>query len=637
MRHLLFSLVLLMACNSSADKMQKQFTYGYHYQGRLTDFLLPVADADKVQLNLYADATTDSAYVHWFKVIGADDSTGLPLWGLRLRGDLVGKYYTLQIWRNGQASREFLDPWSRSNTNTYGRGLILADDTPIGKGPELAQATDAIIYEVHVRDFSIDSLSGMAQRGKYLAFTETGTRLATDKEIKTGIDHLIELGINVVQLLPIQDFDNDEIQPTYNWGYMPVNFNSPEGWYATGLVGSERVVELKKLIDALHRAGIRVHLDVVYNHTAENAIHNPWSFELLAPRRFYRLQDDGSYWNGSGCGNEFNSEYALARQFIVESCLYWVREYDIDGFRFDLMGLIDRQTMRAVVDELRQLKTDIQVYGEPWTAGPTPIATISKGVQRNQGYGVFNDHFRDAIKGSVFNLEPGFVQAGLYGTKVKAGIRGSIDDFAAHPGESINYVASHDNHTFWDRLTLSQKETPLDEIEAMNKLGAALVLTAQGVPFIHAGQEFLRSKFGHENSYNAPDSINMMRWQLKREHNDIFSYYRGLIHLRKGHAMFRMTHADSVRKYLRFLDDDLGLEVPANVIAWQIEAGNSGDSWQKVVMIANANRDAVSVPLPVGEYRLFVNRQRAAEIPISENTYSAEVQISGLEFLLLAY
>jgi pullulanase len=630
MRILVFTLLLftLNSCMENNSMPTPVTELGFHYTPARTTFKTVATNAEKVMVHLYDQPDSGTPVTYQMQPEG-------ELWQRVVDGDLLGKYYTLQVVRDSVDSREFIDPWSRSNTNTYGRGLIFTDNTPIAASPKLSRKTDAIIYEVHVRDFSIAPNSGINAKGKFLGFTEKGTRLSTDSAIKTGIDHLVELGVNVVQLLPVQDFDNDETNPTYNWGYMPMNFNSPDGWYASDLTDASRVIELKKLVSALHEADIKVTLDVVYNHTAENKDLNPWAFESLAPGEYYRYTLDGGYWNGSACGNEFKSEGRLGRDFIVQSTKYFVEEFDIDGYRFDLMGLIDLETMQEVVKTLRTIKPDILIYGEPWTAAATPIEPTVKGVQKGQGFAVFNDHFRDGVKGSVFDHGPGFVQTGINIDRVKAGIKGSIDDFALNPDETLNSVEAHDNHTLWDRLIVSTKgQSDADRIR-MHKMSAVLVLTAQGIPFIHAGQEFMRSKFGNENSYNAPDSINMMRWDLKKTYNDVFQYHQGLIALRKAHHLFRFATAEQVRRNLRFFDDDLNIPLPDKVVAWQIKAGVSPETWSEAVVIVNAEDKDVTVALPEGDFHLYANAEIASVKPILAETIIGKILVERKSAVIL--
>jgi pullulanase len=552
------------------------------------------------------------------------------IWELTVPGDLNGTYYTLKASGHDPVfdpSRELIDPYSRCNTAHDGRGMVVADKTPITPAP-VFDISEAVIYELHVRDFTIASNSGIEFGGKYLGFTETDTRVPGDLDIRTGIDHLEDLGVNVVHVMPIQDFDNDESEELYNWGYMPVHFNSPDGWYATEQHGVARVREFKFMIDALHKKGIKVVMDVVYNHTAEYQPSKIFSFEGLVPGYYYRLRDDGSYWNGSGTGNETRSEARMMRKFIIESCKYWVDEYDVDGFRFDLMGLIDLETMVRLVEELRAIKPDIIVYGEPWAGGDTPIRKTEKGSQRGKGFAVFGDHFRDAIKGGVFDLNPGYVQAGINIDRIKLGIEGSINDFTDSPIEVLNYVASHDNRTFWDRLivtTRGDKTLTDEDRKSMDKLGATLVLTSQGIPFIHSGQEMLRTKRGDHNSYNKPDAINMINWQWKRDNLDIFNYYKGLIALRKAHPMFRMKTRDQVVGNLRFLDEHLGIPLPPRCVAYQITKGDTDDSWNEALVLLNPNRKEVTFTIPEGDWTVVVDDDEAGTAPVG----TGESDVSG--------
>ncbi len=543
------------------------------------------------------------------------------LWEIVLAEDLGGLYYTFKV--DGDApgfipGREIIDPYSRCNTAHDGRGMILSDETPVADRPGFG-IDEAVIYELHIRDFTIDEHSGIRHRGKYLGLAEEGTVMPDHPEVRTGLDHLVELGVNAVQIMPVQDFENDERSQEYNWGYMPVHFNSPDGWYATQVHGPARVEEFKKLVDALHRRGIRVIMDVVYNHTAETSPSKVFSFNGLTPGYYYRLKEDGSYWNGSGTGNEFRSEAPMARKFILDSVEYWVREYKVDGFRFDLMGLIDLETMEQIVRRLRAIAPHLLIHGEPWTGGQTPITPTVKGMQRGKGFAVFGDHFRDAIKGGVFDLNPGYVQTGINIDRIKKGIQGSINDFAASPLEVINYAACHDNHTFWDRLLLTTRNrADVDDADRirMDKLGAVLVLTSQGIPFLHSGQEMLRTKGGDENSYNKPDAVNMIRWQWKVDHRDVFEYYRGLISLRKQHPVFRMKSRQEVVENLEFFDDQLGLPVPPRCIAYRLTGEAAGDGWKQVILLFNPNEKDAQFTLPAGRWIVVVDEDEAGPEPV---------------------
>ncbi len=562
-------------------------------------------------------------------------------WEVTVAGDLKGGYYTLRVAGTDERPYvEIIDPYSRCNTAHDGRGMIIDDDTPVAPGP-VFDMSEAIIYELHVRDFTIAKNSGIAHGGKYIGLTETETVMPGHPDVKTGIDHLEELGVNVVHVMPIQDFHNDESSDEYNWGYMPVHFNSPDGWFATERYDATRVKEFKQLIDALHKKGMKVVMDVVYNHTAEYRPSKIYSFEGLVPGYYYRLRGDGSYSNGSGTGNETRSEAPMMRKFMIESVKYWVEEYDVDGFRFDLLGLTDLETVLKIVEELKAIKPDIVFYGEPWTGGETPISPTTKGMQRGKGFAVFGDHFRDAIKGGVFDLNKGYVQAGINIDKIKRGIEGSINDFTLNPTEAINYVASHDNRTFWDRLVITTRSDAGitdDDRKRMNRLGAVLVFTSQGIPFIHSGQEMLRTKRGDHNSYNKPDAINMINWELKQKNRDIFDYYRGLIELRKAHPMFRMKTRQEVGANLKFFDDDLGIRVSPRCVAYSLASGASGDSWSEVLVLLNPNPKAVTVTIPDGTWTVVVDEDEAGTTPVRTGTSEVsdgEVEVPGISAMVL--
>jgi pullulanase len=558
------------------------------------------------------------------------------IWQASVPEGLAGKYYTYRS-TVPEGTFEIIDPYSRSNTAHNGRGMIIADNTPVAPGPTFPMR-DAIIYEMHLRDFTIDPSGRVTARGKYLGLYETGTRLAGSEGTTTGLDHLKELGVNVIQIMPIQDFDNNEASENYNWGYMPYHFFSPDGWFATRRDDATRVSEVKRMIDALHREGFKVVLDVVNNHTAEGNPEARISFNGLAPNYYYRVKDDGSYWNGSGCGNEFRSESPMGRKFIVDSLLYWVSEMGVDGFRFDLMGLIDLETMKEVVRQVRAVKPDALIYGEPWAGGQTPIHVTSKGDQRGVGFGVFNDHFRDALKGSTFGKDPGYIQVGRDVSRVKRGIIGSITDFALNADESLNYIEAHDNHTLWDRIELTMHNRPditRDELVAMDKLGAAIILTSQGVPFIHSGQEMLRTKGGEDNTYNKPDEVNMIHWSWKAENRDVFDYYRGLIALRRAHPMFRLSEADAIRKSLFFLDDDLGLTVPQGGIGYVLNRSTTNDAWENALVLFNPNSAPVEFAIPSSSWIPVVNARAAGEAPLGPPVLTDRVRVAARGALVL--
>jgi len=562
--------------------------------------------ANRVNLRLYdSPAKGNARIVHLTR---HRDGT----WDTVLLGDWAGIYYTFTAEGRDprfDPARELLDPYARAVTAHDGRAIIVYDNTPVADRP-VFPVSEAVIYEMHIRDFTIDPDSGIQRRGKYLGLTEPRTHLTGRRDVSTGLEHLIELGVNVVQLMPITEYHNDEGSDRYGWGYDVVHFNSPDGWYASERWDARRVCEVKRMIDMLHRRGLRVTLDMVFNHTVESvAKHRIYSFEGLVPGYYYRLKHDGSYWNGSGVGNEFRSEAPMARRFIMDSVKYWVNEYKVDGFRLDLLGLIDAETLELAAAELHAIDPNLLIYGEPWAGGSTPIEITLKGKQRGRGWAVFNDHFRDALKGDVFDGRArGFVQSGNNIQAVKQGIRGGIEDFADGPLEAINYVECHDNHTLWDRLLISTIDSASvtdSDRRAMHKLAAVAIFTAQGIPFIHSGQEFLRTKGGDHNSYDKPDALNMIRWQWKAANLDVFKYYRSLIALRGAHPLFRLASADEVRRAVVFLDAPDGPGIPEGCIAFQISDVTGMDSWARAVVLLNSQLRPVEIPIPAGEWRIY--------------------------------
>lgn len=588
-----------------ADKFYSELPLGAIYTATATTFRVFAPTASELELRLYERPTGGVARRHAMK--RNEDGT----WEVVVTGDCEGLYYTYVASGSDPGfdpQRELIDPYARAVTAYNGRAIVLVDRTEVADRPNFP-IEDAIIYELHIRDYTIDPDSGIQRRGKYLGFTETGTHFYGREDISTGLEHLTDLGVNVVQVMPVMEFMSDEAADQYGWGYDSVHFNTPDGWYATERHTAARVRELKLMIDALHKRGIRVVLDAVYNHTMELQRQRLLSFEGLVPGYYYRRRPDGTFYNGSGVGNEFRSEARMARRFILDSVKMWVEEYKVDGFRFDLMGLIDLETMEQIVRELRAIDPNLLIYGEPWAAGETPIEVTDKGKQKGRGFAVFNDNFRDALKGSVFEpKEQGFVQSGKNVEAIKKGVMGSIDDFTVSPLETINYVECHDNHTFRDRLYTStfydSSVTDADR-RAMNRLGAAILFTSQGLPFFQSGQEFLRSKGGDENSYNKSDSVNAIRWAEKAANYDIYSYYRGLIALRKAHPLFRYSSAQSIRKAVKFLDTGAGS------IAFTIDDVEGRDSWYRALVAYNATAQTVKLKIPEGQWRLYVDGLQA--------------------------
>ncbi|MCL6584286.1 MAG: type I pullulanase [bacterium] len=536
-------------------------------------------------------------------------------------GDWKDAFYLLRVTDQDGREREIVDPWAEMIAIGPSRGKIV-DFQEINRQigwdedhrlpfreviPEdgLIKPEDAIIYELHLRDFTIAANSGVKNKGLYTGLIETGTRLGTNNEeqITTGLDHLLELGVTHIQIMPLTSFtswtgrEQFQLFPHYNWGYMPTLFFSPEATYASNPTDETIIKEFKQMIKELHRYGLRVIMDVVYNHYDSQA-----PFDQLAPYYYYRMDEEGRVANGSGTGNEFNTTYPMARKLLLDSVKFWAQEYHIDGFRFDLMGLIDVETMTKVAAELHAIDPTILVYGEPWSAGPSPLEVINeKGKQKGRGYGVFNDHFRNTIKGSPNGPDQSFIQ-GHSSIDIAAslcrGLRGSIEDFAHDPDETINYVTCHDDLVLRDKLEVSVN---VDENirKRMVKLAGLLVLLAQGIPFLYSGMEMYRTKQHIANTYNQPDSINRIDWHLKSIHADIFRYLKGVITLRKQHPAFRLGSAEKI--YSRVQTSAL---LPEQII-YSIDGSSlSGEPWSKILVLINGSSSkATTFLLPEGVWR----------------------------------
>lgn len=573
-----------------------------------------------------------------------DRKTGV--WAAAVPGNLAGKYYLFRAEFADGTVNFAADPYARA-VSANGRRMAvinLADTNPPGWKPGVRppykNRQDAVLYELHVRDFSIDEFSGMKYKGKYLAFTEKGTKTA--EGFPSGIDHLQYLGISHVHLLPVFDFasideltvdDPNSPNPKFNWGYDPQNYNVPEGSYATGTQNPKtRIIEFKQMVQALHDAGIRVVMDVVYNHTFRTGAG---PFDSIVPGYFYRTTETGALSNGSGCGNEVASERPMVRKYIIDSCTYWVREYNVDGFRFDLMGLIDTPTMKELCAGLRdRFDPSLLFYGEPWQAGGSildeKLQTLT-GAQKNLGFAVFNDRFRGAIKGGSDDPSRGFAtgRPGTEGGLVK-GIQGSIHDFTAAASESINYVTAHDNLNLWDKIACSlgaenlavEPYAPLEggrdlfENDAVKSalLANGIILTSQGIPFFQAGDELLRSKFGDCNSYASSDLINKIRWENAGKFRRVSDYYAGLIRLRREHPAFRMDRPSEIEEKIAIVS------AADNVVAFTIGPWASGDSWKTIFVAYNGSESPKTLDLPKSAARWYqtVNPRQAGVETLAE-------------------
>lgn len=535
------------------------------------------------------------------------------VWELNLKGNFKNKYYNYLV-TNAGVQKETPDIYTKGSSANSKKGMIVdfhsinPNNWEKHKRPIPINRTEAVIYEIHVRDFSVSEDSGIKNKGKYLAFTERNTK--TTEGVVTGLDHLIDLGITHVHLLPVYDFASvDETKGGYNWGYDPYLYNVPEGSYATDSEdGTVRIREFKTMIQTLHENGISVIMDVVYNHTykLENS-----PMEILVPGYYYRTDDVGNYTNGSGCGNETASERPMMRKFIIDSIKFWAQEYKIDGFRFDLMALHDIDTMKEVEKQVKIINPNIILYGEPWTGGSSSLPLsmqLRKGSQKGMQISAFNDAMRNAIKGDNDGSQTGFVNGGVgLEVEVKKGIVGGIKynneiyDFTQEPGEAINYVSSHDNLCLFDKFEKSNPyNTPLER-EKMNRLALSIVLTSQGVSFIQGGTEILRTKLGNHNSYMSSDAVNEICWSRKAEFSETYEYIKGLISLRKSQKVMTLDNSEEVRKSLLFL------EAPCNCVAYELTS-TFKDDYSKLIIIHNANKEEIKVVLPdTDEWKIIAN------------------------------
>lgn len=556
----------------------------------------------KPVVRIYADGLQGTP----LRVVGMK-KIGRDLWSATVRGNLKGRFYTFDIGK-GETPGVFVKAVGVNGR----RGAIIdwADTNPAGwendRRPVNRSAHDLVIYELHHRDFSIDASSGMANKGKFLALAEP-----------RAIEHLKKLGVTAVHILPSFDYASvDETKldrPQYNWGYDPLNYNVPEGSYSTNPYDpAARIKEFKQMVMALHKAGIRVFLDVVYNHTFDIAGSN---FERTYPGYFYRYAKDGQPGNGSGCGNETASERPLMRQFMIESVKYWVDEYHIDGFRFDLMGVHDIETMNAIRAEVSKIDPHLFIYGEGWSAGscvyPQEKLAMKGHMAQLRGIAAFSDNIRDALRGPFSDDTKGAFLAGIAGEEesLKFGIVGGIAHpevdmskvnydkkaWAAEPVQHISYVSCHDDMCLVDRLRAEMPGISDEELIRLDLLAQTAVFTSQGVPFILSGEEMLRDKKGVHNSYNSPDSINRLDWNNLKRYPQVFDYYSRLIRLRKNHPAFGSGSAADVRARLSFLPTQ-------DCLVGFMLTDYPGEPWKRIVVLLNGSRESRTVDIPAGEY-----------------------------------
>ncbi|HVZ93519.1 MAG TPA: alpha-amylase family glycosyl hydrolase, partial [Phycisphaerales bacterium] len=584
------------------------------------------SDADAVILRLTHPGTLETN-THALQHVPGEPG----LWTREVEGNWRGWTYAYDLHRHDQRLTNILDPWATHVR--AGKAFIIDPPTTSRDGLNEPRASvsgssptsrpplpieDAIIYELHLRDFTHDPSSGVApaNRGKYLGLAQSNTKL-NNTNLSTGLDHIAELGVTVVQLMPVATFALP-YHPEYEWGYMPTDLRSVYEGYALDSSAPDPAAparEFKQLISALHAKGLRVTLDMVFNHTYELWPDRLHSFMALAPREYYRFKADGTPWNGALCGNEFRSESPIARRYIVETCKYWITEFGVDGFRFDLMGLIDRETVDQIVSELRAIDPTLLIYGEPWTASLSPADGVFKGAQRSKNFAVFSDEFRDSFRGNVFDMaNAGFLAAGHNTDWVKKSILGGVTSFTDSPLEAINYIECHDNHTLFDRLELGARHaspgnngssdlTDEDKLK-MSMLGVLALMTSQGIPFLHSGQEFARTKDGHADSYNLGDAINNIRWSDKARRADLYNFHRAAVALRKAHPMFRLRTKEEVLRAVKFLDDDLNLPIPRGTVAFHITDPTGRDPWREAVVVLSGSTETAWVPIPEGQWQV---------------------------------
>ncbi len=613
---------------------EKKYTYtgndlGSIYSKESTSFRVYAPTAESVTLNLYEDGLQGEAY----EIIAMEPAEN-GTYKVTVSGDLHKKYYTYTAKVDGKA-KEAVDPYAKAVGANGVRGMVvdLSTTNPEGfleeKRPKKINTTDVVIYELHIRDFSIDESSGMKYKGKYKAFTEENT--VNGDNLKTGVDHIKELGVTHVQLLPSFDYGSvDETkldEPQYNWGYDPLNFNVPEGSYSTDpFHGEVRIKEFKEMVQALHKQGICVVMDVVYNHVFDA---EEFCYQKIVPDYFFR-KDGDNFSDASACGNETASNHLMVRKFMVDSLKYWAEEYHIDGFRFDLMAIHDITTMNEIRKTLNEVDENIIIYGEGWTAEESPLPKKERALKeytyKMPGIAAFSDDLRDAIKGSVFEeLERGFVSGEPdLEELIQFGVTGAVghshlyredvtykqeipQPWASEPAQCVNYTSCHDNYTLWDKLAVSNSEKTPKQLEDMNKLAIAIVFTSQGIPFIHAGEEILRSKpdenkeYGYEeNSFKSSDKINSIKWDTKKENMDIFAYYQGLIAFRKATKALRLRTKEEVEQSIEFLP------ILPGVVSYRVKTAE-----EELFIAYNAGEKEVTLELPEGTFGVYVNKEKA--------------------------
>lgn len=644
----------------SADQLDSYDKYPCYYGDDLelvytpeqSVFTLWAPTADNVRLNLYSSDEEDTPEEQ-LELEMADDGT----WRISIDRDLKGSLYTFQIEKDGTWLDETPGIWAKAVGINGNRAAVIDwnETNPEGwesdQSPELKMYSDIILYELHHRDFSIAPNSGVKYKGKFLALTETGT-ISYEGEA-SGLDHLKELEVTHIHILPSFDFatvDETSLEENnYNWGYDPKNYNVPDGSYSTDPGNPvARIREFKEMVKSLHKNGLRIVLDVVYNHTASTEHSN---FNLTVPGYFYRQNPDGSYSNASGCGNETASEREMVRRYIIESVKFWAKEYHIDGFRFDLMGIHDIETMNRLREELLKIDPTIFVYGEGWVAADSPLPPEQRAMRDNvsqmEGIAVFCDDFRDGVRGSTFDEQnPGYASGNINGhyEPVKFGIVGATEHpqvdyngllyssspYAAAPSQVVNFVSCHDGYTLVDKLKLSvQGDNAADELVPIDKLVHTIMLTSQGIPFIRGGEEVMQDKKGEPNSFRSPDSVNQIDWSLKARNREFFDYLKDLIALRKAHPAFRIPTVDGLHQWLHFLD--MG---DSGVIAYTLGEYANGDEWKEILVAFNGNRNQADIHIPEQDW-VVICRDGEINLDSEEHIGGGDVSMAASSAFIL--
>ena len=597
---------LLIGCATKPNKLENECVY----TPEKTTFTFWSSIAEKMEVRLYN--TYDAAE---FDVITLQEQEG-DFWTATIKGDQVGKFYTVCSYQGGEWGQESPGIFAKAVSVNGQKAAIVDMNTTNPEGwendqrPAMTDMTDIVVYETHMRDFTISDQSGITNKGKFVAMTETGAK--TTDGLTSGIDHLKELGITHIQILPMYDYGSvDETTLAlnkYNWGYDPVNYNVPEGGYSTNPYDpTTRIREAKAMIQALHAAGIRVVMDVVYNHTFSV---EGCALGRVVPNYFYRMNEDGTYANGSGCGNETASDKEMMRKFMVESVCYWAREYHIDGFRFDLMGIHDQETMRQIRAALDEIDPTIITYGEGWAA-MAPAYPYEQLAMKQWTYtmprvGAFSDDIRNALIGSPFDHHRGFASGN---TDAREAVRNGLvayPEWSGEPMQHVSYITCHDNYCLRDRIEVAAAEETEATKLRMNKLAQTTVMVSQGMTFFYGGEELFRTKQGIENSYQSPDSINTIPWENKKLYSDLYQYYCEIIKIRRQHKGFRLGTAELVKNHVELPETN-----NEGLIIYRIKDLQGIDTAASLVVLLNGTAEAIEAEIPQANYTVLAQDAQA--------------------------